>query len=164
MDPKSRRSSSRIATKKSLATVGVESLSTTTANQDPSVAPNPEPTPSPPPQVQRGTKRKAVVASSPTGSHDKKLKRTIVDTTQSKDAVVDVSEPVASPAKSEPVASPAKNEPDVEPGSSTERPITPSCQEDPEKPWVPPVIERRNPLVNRFEVCAFLSNDQYFSN
>ena len=157
MDPKSRRSSSRIATKKSLATIGVESLTTTTttANQDPSVAPDPEPTPSPPPQVQRGNKRKAVVVSSPTGSHDKKLRRTIVDATQSKDAVVDVSEAVAPPAE---------NGPAVEPGSSTERPITPSYQEDPEKPWVPPVIERRNPLVNRFEVCAFLSNDQYFSN
>jgi len=154
MDPMSRRSSRRIATKKSLATVGVESLTTTTTNQDPSVAPDPEPSPSPPPQVQRGNKRKAVVVSSPTGSHDKKLRRTIVDATQSKDAVVDVSEAVAPPAKNGPDVEP-NVEPDAEPGSSTERPIAPSCQEDPEKPWVPPVIERRNPLVNRFEVYAF---------
>jgi len=153
MDSRSRRSSSRIATKKSLVTTGIESL--IIANQDPPVAPNPEPAPSPPPQVQVGNKRKAVSISSPTGSHDKKPRRTIADTTQPKDAVVDVPETVAPSVE---------NGSDVEPGRPTERPITPSCQEYPEKPWVPPVIERRNPLVSRFEVCAFLSNDQRFSN
>ena len=156
MDSMSRRSSSRIATKKSLAATGVESL--TIADQGPPAAPNPEPTPSPPPQVQGGNKRKAVSVTSPTGSHDKKLKRTIADAIQPKEAVVDIPEAVTLPVE---------NGSGAEPGKSTERPTTPSCQEypeSPEKPWVPPVIERRNPLVNRFEVCAFLFNHHCFSN
>jgi len=156
MDSMSRRSSSRIATKKSLATTGVETL--TIVDPNPPAPPNPEPAPSPPPQAQGGNKRKAVSVSSPTGSHDKKLKRTIADSIQPKDAVVDISEAVTLPVK---------NGSDVEPGKPTERLVTPSCQEcpeSPEKPWVPPVIERRNPLVNRFEVCALLSNHRHFSN
>ncbi|CUS09334.1 unnamed protein product [Tuber aestivum] len=169
MDSMSRRSSSRIATKKSLAAVGAERL--TTANQDPSTVPNPEPAPSSSPRVQGGNKRKAVSVSSPTASHGKKLRRAIADTAESKDVAVDASEVVVVDAPeivaadaSEVVAPPANNASDAEPERTTERQITPSCQEHLEKPWVPPVIERRNPLVSRFESLVTPENFGLLTN